>query len=193
MPLLNRPGEDPINFIHIPRTGGRWVVELLLANGFDFTFPAGHKYYFSNVIDGHEVMHFHAELMEKHFEIDGVPSFSVVRDPVERFISASPALMPLLNEHEDLQDFLTRALTFENNWFRPQKEFLLQGTSVWRFENGLNESFVRWLNNKLNLDLEHRAVMYTKIGADKNKIHGLTEDDLETIRAFYSADYAITG
>ena len=78
-------------FVHIPRTGGRFIEVNLEKNGWEME-PIdyfGIPHYQHSFIDDCEIAHFHRELYEKHLDIEGIPHISIVRNPFNRFISAS--------------------------------------------------------------------------------------------------------
>lgn len=201
MPLLTNNTSIPVNFIHIPRTGGRYTVELLLSNNYDFVFRREHPYYFSNIIDNVEVIHFHSILMEKHFkDYQYAKPFTIVRDPIDRFISAFSVLnefsihnnMDHLLKTPDIVkviDYASKSLN--NNWFRPQHEFILPKTKVWKYENGLDCNFIDWLKNELNIDI--KFINNKVIGKTNNKkqLNEFSHDVLGAIKEYYSEDYLI--
>ena len=41
------------------------------------------------VYDGIELGHFHRELYEKYLDVEGIPHVSVIRNPIDKFFSAS--------------------------------------------------------------------------------------------------------
>lgn len=78
--------------VHIPRTGGRWCVELLRANEYVMSDPHLAN---SHLFDQNEIEFLHES--DSNYRLlygDEIPSFTVVRDPIDRFISASRALNP---------------------------------------------------------------------------------------------------
>jgi hypothetical protein len=198
MPLLNRADGKSINFIHIPRTGGRFVVELFRSNGFDFTFPEDHRLHWSKTVDGHEVMHFHAELMTRYLNLVGIRSFTIVRNPISRFISAAPAMLDLLHaplteiSPEELEKSLSAALAFAPNWFRPQHEFILPGTLIWRYEDGLDEKFFDWLRRVVgvSLSLNHNIALGSHPHDRSHKPY-LPERLIPTLKKFYARDFEL--
>jgi hypothetical protein len=201
MPLLTNNISIPVNFIHIPRTGGRYTVELLLSNNYDFVFRREHPYHFSNIIDNVEVIHFHAVLMEKHFkEYRYAKPFTIIRDPVDRFISSFSTLnkfsidnnMNHLLKTPDIIKVIDCALkSLNNNWFRPQHEFILPKTKIWKYEDGLGSDFIDWLKSELSINIEF--VDTKTIGKTNNKkqISEFSHEILESIKEYYSEDYLI--
>ena len=72
-----------LHFIHIPRTGGRFIHENLLSNGFE------REHNTAGTIEGSDIIHLHRELYEKHLDVEGITHIAVIRNPIDRFISAS--------------------------------------------------------------------------------------------------------
>ena len=71
-------------FVHIPRTAGRFLEENFVENGFES------EQILWKSVDGIEIAHFHNELYLKHFDdLGSIPHFTIVRNPVDRFISVS--------------------------------------------------------------------------------------------------------
>jgi hypothetical protein len=202
MPLLTNKISIPTNFIHIPRTGGRYVVELLLSNGYDFIFGPGQPYYFSNIIDGFEVIHFHASLMEKHYKsYSYAKPFTIVRDPVDRFISGFPLLLDYSIQNNMEKLLYTADITkviksaqnsLNNNWFRPQHEFILPKTKIWKYEKCFENKFIDWLKSDISLDI--KIVNNIPIGktCDQTKqTINFSDEVLKSIKEYYSEDYLI--
>ena len=201
MPLLTNNISIPVNFIHIPRTGGRYTVELLLSNNYDFVFRREHPYHFSNIIDNVEVIHFHAVLMEKHFkQYQYAKPFTIVRDPIDRFISSFSALNQfsidnnmnhLLKTPDIIKVIDCASKSLNNNWFRPQYEFILPKTKVWKYENGLGSNFIDWLKTELSINIEFVNEKIIGKTHNKNKISEFSDDVLSSIKQYYSEDYLI--
>lgn len=90
--FLQKNGVD-VNFLHIPRTGGRYVANLLVNSGYSYSenFPASgyrHIYY-----KGKELLHLNLKEEEEVAKICNkeIPKirFTIIRNPVDKFISFS--------------------------------------------------------------------------------------------------------
>ena len=71
-------------FFHIPRTGGRWVQGLLRKNDFKHRLCGNVE----SSEQPYELLHYPKFLLKRdypHYDIDN--QFTVVRDPVDRFLS----------------------------------------------------------------------------------------------------------
>ena len=185
--------------IHIPRTAGRFFHENIILNKFieehEFT------YVFK---EGHEVVHFHREMYKKYLDVEGIPNFAIIRNPVDRFISSSMFLKcfhkNFLDGQSDLQEQMESDEFFnilDNihhyntemiNWFRPQVEFLDRDTYVWKLEWGLGNEFGRWIADKLKLpSFPIRKVSYveTEYIPEDDKLEP-TPKLIDNIRKYYA-------
>ena len=150
--------------VHIPRTAGRFFHENIQLN--KFRAEQESTYVFK---EGHEVAHFHREMYKKYLDVEGIPSFAIIRNPVDRFISSSMFLKcfhkNFLDGQSDLQkqmesdeffDILDNIHHYNTemiNWFRPQVEFLDRDTNVWKLEWGLDTKFGEWIADILELPM----------------------------------------
>ena len=152
MPTLLHPGtKQRVLFVHVPRTAGRLINENLLLNGI-----ISEQDNIYGEIDGTQIDHFHQDLYEKHLNVQDIPHFGIVRDPVERFYSASSFLLHEYGNkiEKDLKSYkkFTKLIntlinTQANNWFRPQHEVFSSHTKKWKFEDGFEKSFFSWLSD----------------------------------------------
>ena len=156
-------------FVHIPRTGGRFFESNLEENGWVVEhkriFDRSEIYIKLNVsistsqtriwdsVEGIEIAHFHRELYEKYLDVDDIPHIAIVRNPIDKFFSASIYLKRMYGD--DIQevmeeDFYSKMKKFPCsqavNWFRPQVDFLSDKTQVWRFEDGFGKQFAEWVS-----------------------------------------------
>ena len=188
--------------VHIPRTGGRFIEANLAVNGWEME-PIdyfGIPHYQHSFIDDCEIAHFHRELYEKHCDIEGIPQIAVIRNPINRFISASTYLFTYYGKEiqekmEDYEEFVSIIENFHNNldvetlsWWRPQLEFLNDDTHLWKFEDGLGDSFGKWMSEKLEVSFE----IDLSVSYSNNKYEDLKLDKsdklVQNIRKFCSED-----
>ena len=81
-------------FAHIPRTAGRYVEANILGNDNQIVWDDDWKGLgigrnVMNMYKKVELAHFHKEYYEKYLDVEGIPHFSIVRNPFDRFIGAS--------------------------------------------------------------------------------------------------------
>ena len=189
-------------FIHIPRTGGRFIEVNLEKNGWEMEpiDQYGVPHYQHAFIDECEIAHFYRDLYEKHCDIEGIPQLAVIRNPVDRFISASTYFRTLYGSKvqqmmEDYDEFISVIENFHKdldvetiNWWRPELDYLTDKNYLWKFEKGLGDDFGNWMSEKLGVPFEIDSTInyvgnkYEDIKLDK------TPKLLENIRKFCSED-----
>jgi hypothetical protein len=146
--------KDDLNlyFVHIPRTGGRYVKELFLSNGFKSNFNCPGEICYK----GLEIMHLHDSLLNDFNIYKNSKKFTIVRNPLTRFISAASIDLNLnfsINWKLDTVINVLDYITFQkngsgshrNNWFRPQWEFVNENCIVWKYEDGFDKNFKNFL------------------------------------------------
>ena len=150
-------------FVHIPRTGGRFIEVNLEKNGWEVEpiEQYGIPHYQHSFIEDCEIAHFHRDLYEKYCDIDHIEQIAVVRNPVDRFFSASTYFMQMYKPdiQEKLEDDFANVLdNFPHsetlNWWRPQLDFITDTTHIWMFEDGLGTDFGYWMSEKLQVPFD---------------------------------------
>jgi hypothetical protein len=188
--------------VHIPRTGGRYIKEVLFQNGYDVYHDD-----YEDSIYGISVTHLHYPLYEMLDQVANSKQFAVVRDPFKRFASAAHCIIKEwyadkedqiysnLESKEGLHEFIEfHAITkrYSSNWMRPQHEFISDKTLIYKYEDKLGKNFIEWFNNNFDGCVEHKEYSYygdpnelleNKI-KDNKKIESLIKD-------YYSKDYEI--
>jgi len=149
-------------FVHIPRTAGRFVEWNLEAQGWVWDDKnVIDKMYKS--VEGIELAHFHREFYEKYLDVKDISHISIVRNPIDRFISASIWLTRLYGD--DIQESMEDPMMFSSmiynfpaseslNWYRPQVDFISDKTHVWKFEDGIGDEFSRWISGIVGVDIK---------------------------------------
>ena len=189
-------------FAHIPRTAGRFIIINLMTKNqcaWDDLHLGQEKMY--NHHEGMEIGHFHREYYEKYLKVKDIPHFSIVRNPITRFKSASLYLNRFVGDDveqvmEDRQSFFStlKAMIWHYpesaNWFRSQVDFVTDKTHVWKFEDGFGDNFTNWLSDTVEVDLTFdKDVQYPKQRDEGNKFN-LTSKHIDNIRDYYSEDFA---
>ena len=152
-------------FVHIPRTGGRFIEVNLEKNGWEVEpiDQYGIPHYQHSFIEDCEIAHFHRDLYEKYCDIEGIEQIAVVRNPIDKFFSASTYLITVYGKEiqEKLEDYGEMVSIIENfpmsetlSWWRPQVDFVTDTTHIWKFEDGLGTDFGDWLGEKLVVPFE---------------------------------------
>ena len=186
-------------FVHIPRTGGRFIEVNLEKNGWEVE-PIdyyGIPHYQHSFIDDCEIAHFHRELYEKHCEIEGLEQIAVIRNPIDKFFSASTYLVTVYGQEvkERLEDYDEMVSIIKNfpmaetlSWWRPQVDFLTEKTHLWKFEKGLGRDFGEWISDKVGVPFEIDP--YVNYATNDYEGFKLDKSDklIQNIRKFCSQD-----
>lgn len=182
-------------FIHIPRTAGRFIERNLENQGWvcDDNLGYGTMYH---SIDGIEVAHFHRDYYEKYLKVNNIPHVSIIRNPIDRFISSSFFLTYMYGD--DIQNSMEDSFYFFNmienypitesrNWYRNQIDFLSDRTNVWKFEDGFKSNFSDWLSDIVDVKVEMNSdIRYTK--RDERRKLDKTPALIDNIRQLYRQD-----
>lgn len=193
--LYYKNKNNAVLHVHIPRTGGRWFVSLL--NHPDNYYQAvDPDLANSHLFDQNEIEFLHeSDSNYRRLYGDEVPSFTVVRDPMDRFISASRVLNP---EHmwfvdwtvEYFEDLFRRANAIQ--WIKPQTEFISPQTKIWRYEDGLGENFCEWLRDEVGVAVYYADIDYNRQRYDKRP-RCTTDALLEFVSEYYENDRKVLG
>ena len=186
-------------FVHIPRTGGRFIEVNLEKNGWEVE-PIdyyGIPHYQHSFIDDCEIAHFHRDLYEKHCDIEGIEQIAVIRNPIDKFFSASTYLITVHGRQvqERLEDYDEMVSIIKNfpqsetlSWWKPQVDFLSEKTHIWKFEKGLGTDFGDWVSEKLGVPFEiDPYVNYATNDYEGFKLDK-TDKLIQNIRKFCSED-----
>ena len=192
MPTYRHTSGKRFLHIHIPRTGGRFLEENLRLNGFEAEQSIWHT------IDGVEIAHFDRKLYEEHLNTENIPHITVVRNPLDRFISCSIFLKRMYGDiDKELEDEIYFYSLIENyplsegvNWFRPQVDFISDKTHMWRFEDGFGEDFAKWISEILEIDFTIHDVPYGKLTTDETNRVVKTDKIIHNVKTFYRDDYS---
>lgn len=167
MPILRKDGRN-ILFIHIPKTGGTTIERIFQNSGY-------RAHYLDSKVGQGSVnslrrcspQHLHADLLQQLFRVQNFDFlFLITRNPIARFKSEyiwrNRKKQLDMNESavenwgmKALQSFTTNPYMYDNH-LRPQIDFHIPGTFVYRLEDGL-ETIIEELNGKfdcrLNVDI----------------------------------------
>lgn len=185
-------------FVHIPRTAGRFIEQNLM-KGNDFLWDDDveiDRQYKS--IEGVELAHFHREYYEKYLDVKDIPHITVVRNPIDRFISCSIFLSELYGD--DIEELLEDPMMFSSmlqnfpstesvNWFRPQIDFISEKTHIWKFEDMFEDEFGEWLSDIVGVDIKMRKDMpVEKLPTDESKKVKRSAKLIDNIKSLYRKD-----
>jgi len=188
--------------VHIPRTGGRYIKEVLLQNGYDIYHDD-----YDQSIYGISIMHLHYPLYQMLDEVEDSKQFTIVRDPFKRFASAAHCMIKEwyldmedqiysnLESKEGLHQFIEyHAITkrYNANWMRPQHEFISDKTLIYKYENKLGKNFIEWFNNNFDDCIEHKE--YSYYGDPNELLENKIKDNKKIeslIKEYYAKDYEV--
>ena len=200
--FTHTPTGNKVFFAHIPRTAGRYVdANLLWRNNFTWDeLPLDTGKGVMTDLHGAEIAHWHKDIYEEHLNVKDVPNFSIVRNPVDRFISGSVYLKRLygndsqeLFEDENLFFSMIANIpsmdpSFSANWFRSQIDFMTDRTKIWKYEDGMGDNFVNWLSGIIGVDLKFdEDIEYPKSRDEGNKLKK-TPKLIDNVKQLYRKD-----
>ncbi|AUQ68770.1 sulfotransferase family 2 domain-containing protein [Phaeobacter inhibens] len=192
MPLY-RHGDKIILFIHVPKTGGSTIEEVLSTSGARQAL----KYYQRLGYAKATPQHMHWELLEHWVPEDFYDyAFMVVRHPIARMISEYRWRSEISEtELPEFEIWVNRQLgRYEKNGFildnhiRPQHEFLGPDTEVFRLEDGLERPVFIALE-RLGLPTDDFEIHHAR--KSERNLLTLTEKTLQDIRSFYATDFEV--
>ena len=185
-------------FIHIPRTAGRFFEQnLLKVNNFVWDDKVNIDRQYKS-IDGVELAHFHREYYEKYLDVERIPHITIVRNPIDRFISCSIFLRKLYVDDIDemLEDEMYFYSMIQNyplsqsvNWFRSQLDFISDKTHIWKFENGFGDDFAKWVSHIVDMDIMIKAdVQVDKLPTNESRKVKRSAKLIDNVRNLYRRD-----
>ena len=184
--LFERNGECVLH-VHIPRTGGRTIVELFRAN----KWIMRDRKMANERVFGKDIEFLHASERDYVSRYGtGIESFAVVRNPVDRFLSASRILKPSLLVEEWTADYFESLFLRANatQWIRRQANFITAETKIWRYEDGLGEKFCEWMREECNIGIEYKGLLkYSRFSYDERPMC-YNESLLKFVESYYSTD-----
>ncbi len=162
MPVFRRDGRAVL-FVHVPKAGGSTLERLFAKSGWttgyrDPKLGAGSM----NSLRRVSPQHMHRPMLEQLFRLDLFDAvFMTVREPLARFrsefamrnsdrVSASATQVEAWYD-DAFREYRRDPFVYDNH-LRPQWEFHLPGSHVYRLEDGL-EATVRDLNTRWDLGL----------------------------------------
>ena len=181
-----------IYFVHIPRTGGRFITDLFKINK--------HHVRLDSFIfwKGQEVPHLtypHYEIFLNFLECQ---KFTIVRNPVDRFVSAindyyilnEKTIEKMFMNQETFNMYINNYIVNENNgnWFVPQINFLNYDVKIYRFEDGFEENLFKWIFDNLNIKIN--TTMMNNYNS-KIKNIDLTNKQKQFVENYYYKDFKI--
>lgn len=178
-----------IYFVHIPRTGGRFIKNLFKINNYQVYLNEFHHW------NNKEVPHLTYPDYEIYLNFLSCDKFSIVRNPIDRFVSAinsdaklnSITIDKMLTNQENFNMYINNLIYNDDaNWYAPQINFINYDTKIYKYENGLNTNFIKWVSDNFNLSL---SILPNYVKSEK-KID-LTHKQKEYVENYYYKDFKI--
>jgi len=188
-----------VRFLHIPRTGGRFLSYI-----FNKNYYCTH-YNFYNKFKDCEVVHLNIFESNCFFASSKMfETFTVVRNPLDKFISClthfnklNKNLIKHMFENEKNFNNIVNKLREDktnNNWFEPQINFIEHDTKIWKFEDGFDKKFNKWMLNNLNIkmeELQDDELKNAKFPGYPSRKINLNNREKQYIKNYYFLDYKI--
>ena len=181
-----------IYFSHVPRTGGRFIKNILIQNNHDVR-----SYFYNTYYREKEIPHLTYPEYEQFLNYIPLKSFAVVRDPVDRFISMikhnwtfnEEKINKMFRTQEDFNQTINgEILNAPSNWYVPQINFINYDTKIWKFEDGFGEKWVEWMMNNFELKITEFPIKEKDYAI--NNI-SLNKDKIQYIKNYYYKDYKL--
>lgn len=199
MPIFHKPGEPPVFFAHVPRTGGTYIGTLFGRNGYESLLSDGRsrKVGLDVSLRHLDRSAFGPLIRPMSFKL----SFMTVRHPVDRLLSVYRHRLGR-SAHTGLAEWLRQAedgLALDphcmDNHLRPQVEFRAEAFLVFRQEDGFDAGWARALSLDHGLGFGTFEVRAGKEGAAHAPAP--TSGEARALLGFcarhYAADFAAFG
>tara|TARA_B110000285_G_C14878759_1_gene492819 strand:+ start:85 stop:666 length:582 start_codon:yes stop_codon:yes gene_type:complete len=188
--MIIHEGYNRVIYIHIPRTGGRYVTAY---------FKNHHitESDYDTFIDDHFCI---AHSKINYYKNYDFKNFTVVRNPYTRFISTLKRCLPECNLPLNVFENVTNYKTFIKylnkmknmnglgQFFEKQINFINDDTYIWKLEYGLHDSFLKWLKDNFDLNINIRDPKYLAWPRDFNKVK-VSKKVESFIKKYYKEDY----
>jgi len=158
-------------FIHIPRTGGRYISSLFEnSSNIECKYHRIHEHRF----DGIDVTHLHYPLYNVFLGVENIPHLTVVRNPYDKFNSCLSNMHKLhgidynniLNSYDSFVEFVNLEInlqSYHNNWFLPQNKFISPKHIIGNMNGDLVKNLKNGFSIKQNRDrfnkIEYKDLM----------------------------------
>lgn len=204
MPTFKKDGRRLL-FIHVPKAGGTSIERRLERAGWSMGFRA------TGATDDHfglrrvSPQHYHGAILREVLRLGRFDViFMLVREPLARFRSeyAHRNREPGLGGAETVSAWADDVLArYERNPYvldnhlRPQHEFLVPNTQVYRLEDGI-ETMLADLNERFDLGLPTRIGRRMDSNVEGRLGSGeveLTDDLVKRLQTMYAVDYETFG
>jgi len=189
-------------FIHIPRTGGRYISQLFEFNEVECSYHKINEYQARGI----DSTHLHYPLYNHFLKVKDIPHITIVRNPLDKFYSCIKNMHfihkidynKFMTSWDKFYDFVTIQIeiqSYHNNWFLPQHKFISNKTHIWKYENGFGKNFVEWIFEKTKIKLTNiDDIKYDEFAGEfqkNNKSYRLNKNIEKYVQIFYKQDYEL--
>jgi hypothetical protein len=205
VPVFSKP-DRTVLFVHIPKAAGSTLEQMFVRSGWRVALRETQKTHPRlRPLRRCSPQHYHAALLQELLRVDRFDAiFTVTREPVSRFRSEY-VMRQGRNPRIDsvaVEEWADRVLARRednpyalDNHLRPQHEFVLPGSLVYRLEDGL-ESAVADLNERFDLGVTTAVPPamegFKRAGVRSSEVE--VSDRLHTtLRSVYADDFARFG
>jgi hypothetical protein len=199
LPVFSR-GDVTVLYVHVPRTGGTSVEKFFMHNGFTRLMHSRDGLRTVLRVLSCSPQHYHADLLKGVFRLERFDyTFMTVRHPVDRIKSEYELRWQRGSERRPFDEWVEETLAryatdpyVLDNHIRPQHEFLVPGSDVYRVEDGLGDAWVELLSERSGIAFDTRIVpgRYERPSSPEITVG---ERSLELLERFYAQDYATLG
>ena len=187
-------------FIHIPRTGGKYVTSLFNESdsGKDYKLFLNENERLGGIV----LEHLHYPLYNWYFNLEKIPHITIVREPWEKFKSALNCMYGMHNDYyddnfkdqESFDDFMAwerEVRSYHNNWFMPQYKFISPTTHYWKYESGFGDDFIQWVYDKTGMKIESPRHDYFRFHNTEGTVkYNFDEEKVaKFVKEYYNKDY----
>lgn len=190
--------DNRVLFLHIPHTGGRFVSATISKNHYCI------HHSFMREFEGIEIEHLNIFQSNSLYSSSKMfKTFTIVRNPINRFIGClrhcnrvnSKSIQYMFENETNFFNTVNKLRKSESsNFFEPQIDFIEKDTLVWKFEDGFNEEFKKYLLNNFNIKFEISNDILLeeyKKPSNYNYVLDLNESQKQYIKDYYFLDYKI--
>lgn len=203
MPVFTKDNKNFL-FIHVPKTGGTSIEKVFFQSGWNLSYIDFGGQGSLNHLRLCSPQHMHKEMLQSIFNLDKFDEiFMIVRNPYNRLRSEYCwANRSNLNSAIAIETWVKEAIRAytENNYIldnhlRPQNEFQVPNTTIYKLEQGL-DSILKDIENRHNIKLNNvdtRELSSERIsGASPDKVK-LSQSTKELIYDHYFTDFQCFG
>lgn len=190
MPLYLNQDQQELLFLHIPKTGGSSVEQLLKLNA-----SGGYLYSTKQLQRLCTPQHLHRQVLTAMFDDPDIASFTLVRNPYLRLISEYKYQIKrgmFKRDELSFDQFITSRLSAYSqdpyaydNHFRPMQEFILPTTRVFKLEQDIDK-----LEDYLSSFLKKTVCLPHINQASLNGELEVSQATLDLILHTYECDFA---